>query len=289
MSNTIDALFTAVAGLLASQQSRKYHKIEPQKGQINALIEELRKSPAPSTTPHLNDTESHSNLPPLPEFPLTAGSSRMEQGRTQAEGTMSKIIDTSTTAVGLTTSQQSQRCEIEAEKGRINAPIDELRRPRALRTTPESTPNRNYDLHEVEDIITPPSGPEFHTVKDTDGTFTLSASLLRVQTLQYKPCSTPSRSDENIAPISIPLQISAQGGVRNKNAAPTARANSKPTPKIVATQKQLLLYLNGMRDVDTTFPKRSGRLPEPMAYTDTDWGGSLTCYTFKIVGGPISW
>jgi hypothetical protein len=71
---------------------------------------------------------------------------------------------------GLTTSQQPQRCEIKAQKGQINAPIDELRRPRALSTTPESTTNRNYDLHEVEDVITPPFGPKFHTVKDTAGT-----------------------------------------------------------------------------------------------------------------------
>ena len=220
----------------------------------------------------------------------------MEQGRTHTEGTMSKSIDTSTTTVGLTTSQQSQEYEIEARKGQINAPIDELRKPRALSTTPESAPNRNYDLHEVEDIITPLLGPKFHTVKNTAGTFTLSASLLRVQALQCKPCSTPSRFDENITPISIPLQISAQGEVRSENTAPKARAasllaqsNSKATPKIVATQKRLLLDLNGTKDVEITFPKRSGRLPDPMACTDTDWGGSLTCYAFKIAGGPISW
>ena len=215
----------------------------------------------------------------------------MEQGGTQTEGTMSKSTDAlSTTAIGLTTSQQSQRCEIEAQKGQINAPIDELRRPRALSTTPESLPNRNYDLHEVEDVITPPLGPELYAVKDTASTFTLSASLLRLQALQ---CSTPSRSDENITPISMPLQTSAQ---ESENTAPKARAasllaqsNSKPTPKIVATQKRLLLDLNGTKDVEITFPKRSGRLPDPMAYTDTDWGGSLTCYAFKIAGGPISW
>ena len=265
MSNSIDALLTAVAGLLASQQSQRYHEIEPQRGQINALIEELRKSPAPSTTPDLKDTELPLNLPSLPESPPATG--KMGQGRTQAEGTMSKSIDTlSTTAVGLTTSQQSQRYEIEAQEGQINAPIDELRKPRALSTTPQSPPNRDYDLHEVEDVITPPLGPKFHTVKDTAGTFTLSASLLRVQALQ---CSMPSRFDKNITPISIPLQISAQGGVRSENTAPKAKI---------------------------TFPKRSGRLPEPMAYTDTDWGGSLTWsrhsvsgYAFKIVGGPISW
>jgi hypothetical protein len=126
---------------------------------------------------------------------------------------MSKSIDTlSTTVEGLTTSQQSQEYEIETRKGQINAPIDELRKPRALSTTPESTPNRNYDLHKVEDVITPPFGPKFHTVKDTAGRFALSESLLRVQALQCKPCSTPSRFDENITPISIPLQISAQGG-----------------------------------------------------------------------------
>jgi hypothetical protein len=289
----LNAVAGLTAGLAASQQSQR-NEIEAQRSQIDALIEELRGSRAPSTTPHLEDMEPPQNLPPLPEFPLTAGSSRMEQGRTQTEGTMSKSIDTSTTTVGLATSQQSQRCEIEAEKGQINAPIDELRRPRALRTTPKSTPNRNYDLHEVEDIITPPSGPEFYTVKDTAGTFTQSVSLLRVQALQCRSCSTPS--DENITPINIPLQISAQGGVQSENTAPKARAasllpqsNSKPTPKIVATQKRLLLDLNGTKDVEITFPKRSGRLPDPMAYTDTDWGGSLTCYAFKIAGGPISW
>ncbi|KAN0071402.1 hypothetical protein V8E54_010833 [Elaphomyces granulatus] len=244
ISNSIDALLTAVAGLIASQQSQR-NEIEAQKCQINALIEELRKSPAPRTTPDLNDTEPPPNLPPLPESPLAVGNSRMEQGRTHPEGTASKSTDAlSTTAIGLTTSQQSQRCEIEAQKGQINAPIDELRRPRALSTTPESPPNQDHDLHEVEDVITPPLGPKFRTVKDTAGTFTLSASLLRVQALQSKPCSTPSRFDENVIPTSMPLQMLVQGGVRSKNAAPTARANSKSTPKIVATQKRLLLYLS---------------------------------------------
>src|SRR5467141_64053 len=283
MSNSIDALLTAVAGLLASQQSQRYHEIEPQRGQINALIEELRKSPAPSTTPDLKDTESPLNLPSLPESPPATG--KMGQGRTQAEGTMSKSIDTlSTTAVGLTTSQQSQRYEIEAQEGQINAPIDELRKPRALSTTPESPPNRNYDLHEVEDVITPPLGPKFHTVKDTAGTFTLSASLLRAQALQ---CSTPSRSDENITPISIPLQISAQGGVRSENAAPTARANSKSTLKLVATQKRVLLYLSGTRDVEINISRNSGRLPKPVVYTDTDWGGFKDVYARDIAGRGI--
>jgi hypothetical protein len=281
-SNSIDALLTAVAGLLASQQSHRYHEIEPQTGQINALIEELRRSRAPSTTPCLDDTESPPNLPPLPESPLVAGNSRMEQGRTRPEGTASKSTDAlSTTAIGLTTSQQSQRREIEAQKGQINAPIDELRKPRALSTTPESPPNRDYDLHKVEDVITPPLGPKFHTVKDTAGTFTLSASLLRVQALQ---CSTPSQFDENITPISIPLQISAQGGVRSKNAAPTARANSKSTLKIVATQKRLLLCLSGMRDVEINISRNSGRLPKPVVYTDTDWGGFKDCVYYVRQG-----
>ena len=144
--------------------------------------------------------------------------------------------------------------------------LRKARSTRALSTTPESTPNRNYDLHKVEDVISPPFGPKFHTVKDTAGRFTLSESLLRVQALQCKPCSTPSRFDENITPISIPLQISAQGGVRSENTTPKGRAasllaqpNWKPTPKIVATQKRLLL-LHRTGDVDTTFPKRLGRL-----------------------------
>src|SRR3984957_21355994 len=81
----IDALLTAVAGLLASQQPHRYHEIEPQTGQINALIEELRRSRAPSTTPCLDDTEPPPNLPPLPESSLAAASSRMEQGRTRPE------------------------------------------------------------------------------------------------------------------------------------------------------------------------------------------------------------
>ena len=284
-SNSIDALLTAVAGLLASQQSHRYHEIEPQTGQINALIEDLRRSRAPRTTPDLNDTEPPPNLPPLPESPLAAGNSRMEQGRTRPEGTASKSTDAlSTTAIGLTTSQQSQRCEIEAQKGQINAPIDELRKPRALSTTPESPPNRDYDLHEVEDLITPPLGPKFHTVKDTAGIITLSASLLRVQALQCRPCSTPSQFDEKITPISIPLQISAQGGVRSKNAAPTARANSKSTLKIVATQKRLLLCLSGMRDVEINISRNSGRLPKPVVYTDTDWGGFKDCVYYVRQG-----
>jgi len=284
MSNSINALLTAVTGLIASQQS--------QRNDINALIEELRKSPAPRTTPDLNDTEPPPNLPPLPESPLAAGNSRMEQGRTHPEGTASKSTDDvlSTTAIGLTTSQQSQRCEIEAQKGQINAPIDELHKPRALSTTPESSPNRDYDLHDIEDVITPPLGPKFHTVKDTADTFTLSASLLRVQALQ---CSTPSRSDENITPISIPLQISAQGGVRSESTAPKARAasllaqsNSKSTPKIVATQKRLLLYLSGMRDVEINISRNSGRLPKPVVCTDTDWGG-FKDYARDIAGRGI--
>ncbi|KAN0072882.1 hypothetical protein V8E54_008996 [Elaphomyces granulatus] len=283
ISNSIDALLTAVTGLIASQQS--------QRNDINALIEELRRSRAPSTPPHLNDTEPPPNLPPLPESPLAAGNSRMEQGRTHPEGTASKSTDAlSTTVIGLTTSQQSQRYEIEAQKGQINAPIDELRKPRALSTTPESPPNRDHDLHEVEDVITPPLGPKFHTVKDTAGTFTLSASLLRVQALQ---CSTPSRSDENITPISIPLQISAQGGVRSESTAPKARAasllaqsNSKSTPKIVAMQKRLLLYLSGMRYVEINISRNSGRLPKPVVYTDTDWGG-FKDYARDIAGRGI--
>ena len=290
MSNSIDALLTAVAGLIASQQSQR-NEIEAQKCQINALIEELRKSPAPRTTPDLNDTEPPSNLPPLPESPLAAGNSRMEQGRTHSEDTTSKSTDALSTAVaGLTTSQQSERNEIQAQKGQINAPIDELRRPRALSTTPESPPNRDYDLHDVEDVITPPLGPKFHTVKDTADTFTLSASLLRVQALQ---CSTPSRSDKNITPISIPLQISAQGGVRSESTAPKARAasllaqsNSKSTPKIVAMKKRLLLYLSGMRDVEINISRNSGRLPKPVVYTDTDWGG-FKDYARDIAGRGI--
>src|SRR5467141_40707 len=89
MSNSIDALLTAVAGLLASQQSQR-NEIEAQRGQINALIEELRKSPAPSTTPDLKDTESPPDLQSRPESQPATG--KMGQGRTQAEGTMSKSI-----------------------------------------------------------------------------------------------------------------------------------------------------------------------------------------------------
>jgi hypothetical protein len=49
-SNSIDALLNAVAGLAASQQSQR-NEIEAQRSQINTLIEELRKSRAPSATP----------------------------------------------------------------------------------------------------------------------------------------------------------------------------------------------------------------------------------------------
>ena len=75
-----------------------------------------------------------------------------------------------------------------------------------------------------------------------------------------------------------------------------AQFNSKPTQKTVAAQKRLLRYLNGTRNVGINFPRGSGRLPEPVAYTDADWGGPLTSnrrsvsgYIFKIAGGPISW
>ena len=302
--NGIVTLLNAVAGLIASQQSQR-NEIESQRDQINAIIDELRRSRAPSTTPHLNDTEPPQNLPPPPESPSATG--KMEQGRTQAEGTVSKSIDTlSTTVEGLPTSQQSQEYEIEARKGQINTPIDEPRRPRALSTTPKSPPNRDFDLYQVEDVITLPFGPNFYAVRDAADTFKLTASPPREgmtlnedikssphNIIKAKSCNTPSRSDENTTPISIPFRISVQGGVRSKNTAPKVRAalllaqsNSKSTPKIVATQKRLL-YRHETREVGIIFPKRSSRLPEPMAYTDTDWGGSLTCYGFKIVGGPI--
>jgi len=74
----------------------------------------------------------------------------MEQGRTQAD--MSNSIDALLTAVaGLTTSQQSQRNEIEAQRSQINTLIEELRKSRAPSATPEPALKRSYDLHEVED------------------------------------------------------------------------------------------------------------------------------------------
>jgi hypothetical protein len=81
----------------------------------------------------------------------------MEQGRTRQEGTMSNSIDELITAVaGLTASQQSQRNEIDAQRGQINTLIEELRRSRAPSTPPhlhdtEPPLHRSYDLHGIED------------------------------------------------------------------------------------------------------------------------------------------
>ena len=93
--------------------------------------------PADQPESQLEDSspeETHTlDLPPLPESPLATGT--MEQGRTRQEGTMSNSIDALLTAVaGLTASQQSQRTEIEAQRGQINTLIEELRRSRAPST-----------------------------------------------------------------------------------------------------------------------------------------------------------
>ena len=92
----------------------------------------------------LRKEETHTlDHPPIPESPLATGT--MEQGRTQAEGTMSNSIDALLNVVaGLAASQQSQRNE-------INTRIEELRKSRTPSEAPEPTPKRSYDLHEVED------------------------------------------------------------------------------------------------------------------------------------------
>ncbi|KAN0078675.1 hypothetical protein V8E54_005188 [Elaphomyces granulatus] len=99
------------------KRNSQRNEIEAQRGQINALIEELRRSQASSTTPHLM------NLP-QPQNPRQLPGKWNRGERTQK-------------AQRPTTSQQSQRYEIDAQEGQINAPIGELHRPRAPSTTPE--------------------------------------------------------------------------------------------------------------------------------------------------------
>jgi hypothetical protein len=70
--NGIVTFLNALAGLIASQQSQR-NEIEAQKSQIDALIEELRGSRAPSTTPHLEDMEPPQNLQLPPESPSATG------------------------------------------------------------------------------------------------------------------------------------------------------------------------------------------------------------------------
>jgi hypothetical protein len=75
-----------------------------------------------------------------------------------------------------------------------------------------------------------------------------------------------------------------------------ATFNSNPTRSAFLAAKRVLQYLKGTKDVGINFPRGDGALPQPTAYTDANWGGSLTpgkrsCtgYVFLIGRSPISW
>ena len=75
-----------------------------------------------------------------------------------------------------------------------------------------------------------------------------------------------------------------------------AQFNSRPTRKAQSAQQHLLSFLKGARTTGIVFERGSGALPCPIAYSDSDWGGSLspgrkscTGYVFLINSAPISW
>ncbi|KAI2671499.1 hypothetical protein CBS147339_9480 [Penicillium roqueforti] len=75
-----------------------------------------------------------------------------------------------------------------------------------------------------------------------------------------------------------------------------AHFNTVPTQKTLSTQRRVLRYLKGSKQLGIVFRPGSGMLPPPVLYTDADWGGPLTpgrrsCsgYVMLLAGGPVSW
>ncbi|KOS39226.1 hypothetical protein ACN38_g9947 [Penicillium nordicum] len=75
-----------------------------------------------------------------------------------------------------------------------------------------------------------------------------------------------------------------------------AHFNTVPTQKTLSTQRRVLRYLKGSKQLGIVFRPGSGMLPPPVLYTDADRGGPLTpgrrsCsgYVMLLAGGPVSW
>jgi hypothetical protein len=74
-----------------------------------------------------------------------------------------------------------------------------------------------------------------------------------------------------------------------------AQFNKAPTRKAFGAAKHVIRYLKGSRTRGITFRMSGGPLPQPMVYTDSDWGGphhnrrSVSGYVVLLAGAPISW
>jgi hypothetical protein len=70
--------------------------------------------------------------------------------------------------------------------------------------------------------------------------------------------------------------------------------NLKLTRSVSMASKRVLQYLKGTKNIGINFPYRGGTLPQPIAYTDASWGGSLTpgkrsCIGYVFLIGHSCW